>query len=398
MTRPPTAVLFLLSCVISMSPGPRFTVVTASWVGHPESPYANRMALFKHVLLNDAQWSPVLKQKVKLSGLSLPKYRRTEFNGKVLDQIQLVAKDDGQNLTAMTVLQTLMDKTPWSGTNVNYTAYVLSTSVMCFTYNNVRFLLSQVIDRVGMLARKIWKTDINKDDTKDKKEEEEEDKSSDVKSQDPVDEGIEDKVDDALEDLRMTLGILVDKVAAVDGELAFFTTGLYDLDGAEKTDFGIFDVFEMMRTEVNERLERHCHITPIEDVYEYLSKYETLNVSPTPPGELTPNEDTLKLELNEFSKIIDSMIDVYDGLNVETLPMETWILILDYRLPISMNIKFYIDGYEKNTVEQTPKTEMSERLGEAIIKEGKKYKSGEQQKNVWRRRKKRIPRTMSNEL
>ncbi|XP_060880123.1 uncharacterized protein LOC132952026 [Metopolophium dirhodum] len=388
MTRPPTAVLFLLSCVIPMSPWPGFTVVKGTWVGHPESPFADRMALFEHVLLNDARWSPVLKQMVKLSVLSLPRYRMTESYNEVLNRVQLVDPNDTQDHTVIYVIQQLMEKTPWSGTNANFAAYALSTGVTCFTYNNVSFVLSLVVNRIGMLARKMREPVKNKeDDGKDKKKVDENvaGNSSDSEDGKPSDKPL-DKVDDAMDDVRMTLAVLVDKVAAVEGELAFFATSLYDYDGAEKTDNDLIllRILEMIKEEVDIRLGRHCHPTPHTEIYQYLGEYESLNNSPPPPEELTPNDETLENELIEFGKIIDSMIDVYDGLDVETMPMETWLQILDYRLPISMDIKFYIDGMLKVPIK--PDETWSDRLKGATKKEnnegnGKKKKKKQKTKN-----------------
>ncbi|CAI6369079.1 unnamed protein product [Macrosiphum euphorbiae] len=373
MTRPPAAVLVLLSCVIRMSPWPGFTVVTGTWVGHPESPFADRMALFEHVLMNDDRWSQVLKQKIKLSVLSLPRYHMTESYKEILNRVQLVDPKDTRDHTVMYVIQQLMEKTPWSGTNVNFTAYALSTGITCFTYNNVSFVLSLIVNRIGMLARKMRKSmENNDDDGKDKKKVEEnaDGNGSDSENGEPSDKPL-DKVDDAMDDVRMTLAVLVDKVAALEGELAFFATSLYDYDGAERTedDLILLRVLEMIKEEVDVRLERHCHPTPHSDIYTYLGKYQSLNKSPPPPEELAPNDETLKNELIEFEKIIDCMLDVYDGLDVETMPMETWLPILDYRLPVSMDIKFYIDGVLKVPIK--PEETGSDRLKGAAKKEKK---------------------------
>jgi len=180
------------------------------------------------------------------------------------------------------------------------------------------------------------------------------------------------------------LAVLVDKVAAVEGELAFFASALYDYDGAEKAnnDLILLKVLEMIKEEVDIRLERHCHPTLHAEIYQYLGEYQSLNNSPLPPEELAANDETLNNELIEFEKIIDCMIDVYDGLNVETMPMETWLPILDYKLPISMDIKFYIDGVLKVPIKPTV-VSLSDRLNSAtnqVKQKGKKKKKKNKKK------------------
>ncbi|XP_003242025.1 uncharacterized protein LOC100572792 [Acyrthosiphon pisum] len=386
MTRPPTAVLMLLSCVIPMSPWPGFTVVTGTWIGHPESPFADRMALFEHVLMNDTRWLPVLKQRIKLSVLSLPRYRMTESYNDVLKRVQLVDPNDKEDPEVLDVIKELMDKTPWSGTNVNFTAYALSTGVTCFTYNNVSFVLSLIVNRIGMLTRKMMGNNDDDGKGKNKVDENVDGNSSDSKVGESSDKPL-DKVDDAMDDVRMMFAVLVDKVAAVQGELSFFATGLYDYDGAKNKDDDLIllRMLELIKQEVDIRLERNCHPTPHTEIYQYLGEYESLNNSPTPPEELAPNDETLENELIEFEKIIDCMIDVYDGLGVETMPMETWLPIIDYRIPISMNIKFYINNVLKVQSDETG----SDRLKSVTNQEKKEGKKKKKKKSKKKKEKKR---------
>jgi len=135
----------------------------------------------------------------------------------------------------------------------------------------------------------------------------------------------------------------------------------------------------MIKEELDIRLERHCYPTPHEEIYQYLGEYQSLNASPPPPDGLTPDDETLKNELAEFEKIIDCMIDVYDGLDVETMPTETWLEILDYRLPINMEIKFYIDGMLKSPIK--PEDIWSDRLKDASKKEKKDEKKKKKKKS-----------------
>jgi len=264
----------------------------------------------------------VLKQRVKLTELNLPRYIKTSSNEEVLNQIQLV--DEDEHPTFMKVLKNLMEKSPWLGSNVNYTAYALSTAVTCFTYNNLSFVLSLLVNRIGKLAGK-----NNEGDT--------------IVIKDSEAAGILDnKIDKALGDVRMTLAVFVDKVAAVEGELELFATGLWDYEKTKnKNDEHIkmFKGFEKIKKKVDEKINHNCYLTPPEEIYRYLGKYGSLNNSPPSPDELASDDETLKSELAEFDKIIDCMLHVYDGLDVETMPMKTWLQILDYRLPISMKIK-----------------------------------------------------------
>jgi len=353
-------------------------MVTALLVELPGSPFADRMALFQHVLLNDAQWSPVLKQKVKLSAFSPPMYARFNSNDEDVDKIELMTVNDDQHPTAMYVIQKLMDSSSLrSGTNVNFTSYVLGTAVSCFTYNNVSFVLMLLVDRIGMLVHNIGYFKNKEEKEEDKKEEVKEkenkkknknkNKKKKKKKKKKKNMTIKELIDETLDDVRMTFEVFVDKVAAVDGELAFFANALHDYDDAKRKndDLLLFNVLEMVKKEVDKRLDEYCYLTPHTEVYEYLGMYATLDVSAPSPDKLTPDDSTLRRELDEFQKVINCMLDVYDGLDVETMSMKTWIQILQYDMPINMAIKLYTD--DKNE-KPNPDEVMSERLKEVIKK------------------------------
>lgn len=361
MMHPPAVVIVLLSCAILNLPGSRFTVVTGLWVGHPESPFADRMALFEHVLLNDDQWSPVLNQVIKLSSLTMPRYHLPESYIEVLNRVQLVDPKDTKDHTVMFVIQQLMKKTPWSGTNANFTAYALSTGVTCFMYKNLSFVLDRFVNRISFLAKKIAKIEGKKPSNEDGNFSDE----------------VSNMVDNALYAVHMMLLVLMDKVAAVEGELIFFSLMLYDYDTADETNdkFILLKVFKMILEDVNKMLKKHCGDTEDKTIYEYLGKYESLNDSPTPPDKLEINKETLTCEVDEFKKIINSMIEVYHGLDVETMPMETWIQILDYKLPVSLEIKLFIKGLLTDPKNKNYDKPRSSRYIDAFNKiEGKKTK------------------------
>jgi len=227
-----------------------------------------------------------------------------------------------------------------------------------------------IVDRIGMLARKMTKTVNNNDD---KKEEKEEGQEADVKKDKDKKPYDEIDIKKALDVLRVAFYIFIDKVAAVDGEQNFFATALYDLDNAHEARpenyLVFFKVLEKVKEEVDKRINLFCFPTPHSEVYQYLGKYETLNESLCHPDELTPDDNTLKLEVIEFKKVIDCMIKVYDELDVETMSMETWLLILSYESPISMNIKLDVDESSEKPIPPNPEKYLSHRLMEAIAEE-----------------------------
>jgi len=182
-------------------------------------------------------------------------------------------------------------------------------------------------------------------------------------------------VEDALENVRILLIEFTGKVAAMEGELALFTTMLYNYDYAHGTD-ELLSVLKIIHTEFKKNLSTYCGNVDTDTIYKYLGKYRDLNESPS--ENLSANNETLENKMTEFKEIISSMIDVYGSLDVEIMPTKTWIQILDYRLPISMNIKFYKDN--KNILkERKLKKTMSERFSK---KNNSKCKKVEELKKI----------------
>ncbi|XP_026812690.1 uncharacterized protein LOC113553521 [Rhopalosiphum maidis] len=306
MTRPPAVLVLLLACV-SWPSLPRCAARLYTEAEHLEPSFANRLALFEHVLLNDAQWSPVLKQKVKLLEIDLPRFPETVSNSAVVDRIRPVAKD-AEETTPLLVLQNVLEKSPWSGTNVNYAASVLSAGFTCFTYNNVSFLITQ-INEINEVAH-------SEEKLKSKHEE----------------------INRMLDDVRMTFVVFMDMVAAVDGDLDEFVKGLYDYDSADEdgSDITQLNVLKFLKEDVDKDFAKRCNVVASSDG-DYLSK---CNIQNTPSDEAA---SMLEQKMARFDKIVNCMIDVYDGLDVEAMPMDTWIRILEYNIPISKQIKFFID-------------------------------------------------------
>jgi len=341
-------------------------MVTALWVEHSESPFADQMALFQHILRNDAQWSLVLKQKVKLSNLSPPMYARFNSNDEDVKKIELMTNNDDQNPTAMYVLQKLMGNSLRSGSNVNFTSFVLKTAVTCFTYNNLSFMLT-LLDRIDISTIKIVDSAIQNDEKNNNNE-----KPNNNNEKKSDDMSINDLINKTLVDVRMIFEVFIDKLAAVDGELAFFTTALYDYYGAKKTNDNhiLFNVLKLVKKEVEMKIDKYCHLTHTE-IFEYLKKDANLVVSKPPPDASKSDELLIRCQLEEFQKVIDCILDVYDKLNIETMPMVTWMQILYYRIPLEMGIQLYIHNEDKN-----PNPPMTDRLKEAM-KKGQEEKKAE---------------------
>lgn len=79
------------------------------------------------------------------------------------------------------------------------------------------------------------------------------------------------------------------------------------------------------------------------------------------------------------------MIQIYDLLNIQTMSMETWIRVLEYKVPISQNINLFIDDV---ALKRTPENSMSERLKAAIL-ESKSEETEEQKLNKARQKEER---------
>jgi len=115
--------------------------------------------------------------------------------------------------------------------------------------------------------------------------------------------------------------------------------------------------------DVDWMLNQYCHRTPDEEIYRYLaissSKHGSLNV-PTSSAAPDSRPDGL---LDEFNKVVNGMIEVYKGFYVETMPMETWALILEYDVPIRKKINFHMDpiAETKNNKKNKKKKKKSEK-------------------------------------
>lgn len=327
MMRPlPVLVPALLACCVPWSLWPRCTASMVTDVEHPEPSFASRMELFEHVLLNDDRWSQVLKEKVKVDKVRV-RYEETENNKKVLnDHFRLVEKDVNET-TALAVLQKLMNQCPWSGTCVNYTASVLSTAFTCHTYNNISFVLSRV-------------------------------KKVDATARNQMEVGTKhDKLDEMLDDVRMTFEVFMDKMAVVDGDLKVLSAGLYDYDSGDEegSDIVQINVLEGLLTEVDQKLAEDCYKASEEEVIEYMKQCYTAQIG---------DDHSLSTALTDFNNLVNCVIQIYDLLNIQTMPMETWLRVLEYRVPISKNINLFVDV---KAFERTRENSMSERLKAAIL-------------------------------
>lgn len=346
MMRPlPVLVPALLACCVPWSLWPRCTAFMVTDVEHPEPTFASRMELFEHVLLNDAQWLQVLKEKVKVDKVRVP-YEETDNNKKVLDVYFRLVEEGLKETTALTVLQKLMDQCPWSGTCVNYTASVLSNAFTCHTYNNMSFVLSRV-KKVDTIARN----------------------QMEVSSK-------HDKLDELLEDVRMTFVVFMDKMAVVDGDLKVLSTGLYDYDSGDEqgSDIVQINLLEALLTEVDQKLAEDCHKTSEEEMIDNMKQCYTVQ---------TGDDQSLSTALTDFNNLINCVIEIYDLFNVQMMPMETWLRVLDYRVPISKNINLYMDD---KAFERTRENTMSERLKAAILES--RAEESEQEKAIKKRKKK----------
>ncbi|CAH1716225.1 unnamed protein product [Aphis gossypii] len=337
MMRPlPVLVPALLACCVPWSLWPRCTAFMVTDVEHPEPSFASRMELFEHVLLNDDRWFQVLKEKVNVDKVRV-RYEETDNNKKVLDDHFRLVEEGLKETTALAVLQKLMDQCPWSGTCVNYTASVLSNAFTCHTYNNMAFVLSRL-------------------------------KEVDTTARNNMEVGTKhERLDDMLEDVRMTFEVFMDKMAVVDGDLKVLSSGLYDYDSGheEGSDIVQINVLEALLKEVDEKLADDCHKTSEEEIIGYMKQCYTAQI-----GE----HQSLDAALTDFNNLISCVIEIYDLFNVQTMPMETWLRVLEYRVPISKKINLFVDD---KAYERTRESAMSERL-KAAIKQARTEESEEQ--------------------
>ncbi|KAE9536355.1 hypothetical protein AGLY_007144 [Aphis glycines] len=327
MMRPlPVLVPALLTCCVLWSLWPQCTAFMVTDVEHPEPSFASRMELFEHVLLNDDRWLQVLKEKVKVDKIRV-RYEETNNNKKVLNDHFRLVEEGLKETTALAVLQKLMNQCPWSGTCVNYTASVLSNAFTCHTYNNIAFVLSRV-KKVDTTARNNMEENIK-----------------------------HDKLDEMLEDVRMTFVVFMDKLAVVDGGLKVLSNGLYDYDSGDEqgSDLVQINVLEALLKEVDDKLAKNCHKTSEEEIMWYMKQCYTAQI-----GEY----QSLDAALTDFNNLINCMIEIYDLFNVQTMPIETWLRVLEYRVPISKNINLFVND---KAFERTRESGMSERLRAAIV-------------------------------
>ncbi|XP_060841467.1 uncharacterized protein LOC132922135 [Rhopalosiphum padi] len=345
-----TVLVLLLACV-SWPSLPRCTARLYTEAEHPEPTFADRLALFEHVLLNDAQWSPVLGQKVILSEIDLPQFPETVSNSAVVDRIRPVPKDAAET-TPLLVLRNVLEKSRWSGTNVNYAASVLSAAFTCFTYSNVSFLVSQIneINEVAHAEQQLVSKHEN--------------------------------INRMLDDVRMTIVVLMGKVAAVDGDLNEYVKGLYDYDSADEdgSDITQFNVLKLFKDDVDKELTKKCTAVDSSDG-DYLSR---CNIQNTPPGEPAP-ESVLDQKMVRFDKIVNCMIDVYNELDVEAMPMATWIRILEYSIPIGKQINFFID----TPMVRSPEGTRTERFRKALQLASEEETAEEKKKKKEEKKKKK---------
>ncbi|KAF0769158.1 eukaryotic translation initiation factor 3 subunit A-like [Aphis craccivora] len=311
----PVLVPVLLACCVQWSLLPRCTASMVTDIEHPEPSFASRMELFEHVLLNDDRWLLVLKEKVRVDKVRV-RYEVTENNKNVLDEHFRLVEEGLVETTALDVIQKLMDKCPWSGTCVNYTAFVLSR-----------------VKRVDATARK------------------------------QIEVG-SDKLDVMLDDVRMTFAVFMDNMAVVDGDLKVLSAGLYDYDSGdeESSDIVQINMLGALLTEVEKKLTEECHKTSEIEMIENMEQYYTAQTS---------DDSSLSTALTDFNNLVNCVIQIYDLLNVQTMPMETWIRVLEYRVPISKNINLFRDV---NAFERTRENSISERL-KAALEESKKEES-----------------------
>lgn len=259
--------------------------------------HRDQLQLFEVTLLRDAQWRPVLRQKVVLDDEHRPGYGDLQ-GGATGDRLRLL-QDDAQTAVApLPVIRRVLRRFRWLGSHVRFAGYVLRAAFTCYTYANVS-LLVELILRVHA---------------------DEPSSSSSV-----------------FRDAWSALVRFLDKMAAVDADLDAIAELAYALAGAASGRAERMDDVVTLRSAIDATVDAHCVAPDRHRVYADLGL----------DGAAVRNADAR----TAFDLVVERLHRVYDAFHVQTMPTGSWTQIFNFEIPLVRDVNVLLTRHDHVAVD-----------------------------------------------
>jgi hypothetical protein len=236
-----------------------------------------------------------------------PPYHDQRTEDTVRDELLLV---DGQPelISPLPVLQKVVGQYSWLGSHVDFAAWLLTSAFECFTYQNV----SLIVELILLMEYK-YESEITTEQL-----------------------GIHKHRKDVVTDVLYTLIVMVDKVAAVNGNVDRLATELYQYNESLYSEkLVLMNGVGVLKKKMDNLIETQCEVQSRETV---LKKLGFTFVRGSPRSRQT----TLQALKSIIYQITDRMIITYNSFRIESLNLETWNQILNYQSAVVLIINPYV--------------------------------------------------------
>lgn len=331
----------LLPSALAMALFALLRPATAYVLGRVDADATAKVRLFEHVLRNDRDWRLVLDQRIVLTDANRPPYgldcadgddlcagRGDHVRDPAVRELVRLLDAGASDVTAATVLQRVVNRFAWLGSYVHYAAYVLRIALTCVTYTFVSLQIDLLILRENVRNALAASTKT--------------DEPASTTAAQPA-------ADTAMEDQWAMLAVFVDKLASTHGDLRQLAVLSVVLTEFANPNSG-YDHYKehllrLVKQNMDAAIDRNCVRAQTDDLYVQFGVKRT---------HAHLEKDAVNKDPGCIAKAYDqasvTMMDLYDGLNIVTTGMDHWKQILDYQLPVTMGVNFYmqIDEALKN--------------------------------------------------